>query len=169
VRLRRRQRLVASVTALPPERARHDAAGWYDAYLNGYYRSVKAARRGDELGSRLQAADSIAFLVKALFALRGRLGPHHDRLVRQLAPVEELAWSPGELGPRLLELLRTADPTLQHALERQVADLMRRHGHGSVRDAWGGEIDRAWPPGRARPGAAASTVESDRPADFTER
>ena len=37
------------------------------------------------------------------------------------------------------------------ALERQVADLMRRHGHGSVRDAWRGEIDWVWPPDPARP------------------
>jgi hypothetical protein len=137
--------LLAAVTALPPDRARRAAVGAYDAYLNGYYRSAKAHRRGDELGARLQAAESVAFLVKTLFALRGRLAPHHDRLVRQLPLVEDLAWPPGTLVPRLREVLRTADPGLQHALEREAAALLRAHGHGPVRDAWRGEIDRIWP------------------------
>jgi hypothetical protein len=138
--------LVAAVTTLPTDRAQHTAASSYDAYLNGYYRSVKAHRRGDELGARLQAAESVVYLVKTLFALRGRLAPHHDRLLRQLALVDDLAWAPGTIAPRLLELLRTADPGLQHALEREVAALLRAHGQGPVRDAWNGEIDRVWPP-----------------------
>jgi hypothetical protein len=137
--------LVAAVTALPPDRAGRAAAASYDAYLNGYYRSVKAHRRGDELGARLQAAESVAYIVKTLFALRGRLAPHHDRLLRQLPLVDDLARPPGTLAPRLLEILSTADPSFQHALERDVADLLRAHGHGPVRDAWGGEIDRVWP------------------------
>ncbi|HEY3108811.1 MAG TPA: hypothetical protein VGL23_08670, partial [Chloroflexota bacterium] len=83
-------RLVEAVVAIPAERIRRDAAAGYDAYLNGFYRSVKAWRRGDELGARLQAAESVVYLVRTLFALRGRRAPHHDRLVRQLAAVDGL-------------------------------------------------------------------------------
>jgi hypothetical protein len=141
-------RLAEAIASLPAERAARDAAAWYDAYLNGYYRSTKAARRGNELGARLQAAESAVYLVKTLFALIGRVAPHHDRLVHQVHAVEHLAWAPGALAPRLLAIVRTADPMLQRELEREVAALMRQRGHGGVRDAWGGELDRV----QARPG-----------------
>ncbi|HEY3110935.1 MAG TPA: hypothetical protein VGL23_19415, partial [Chloroflexota bacterium] len=85
---------------------------------------------------------SVAYLVRTLFALHGRRAPHHDRLVRQLAAVDGLGWPPGELAPRLLELVRTADPGRQQALEAEVEALMRAHGYGDVLDAWGGELDR---------------------------
>lgn len=135
-------RLVEAVVTIPAERARRDAAASYDAYLNGFYRSVKASRRGDELGARLQAAESVVHLVRALFALRGRRAPHHDRLVRQLSAVDGPSWPPGQLAPRLLAVVRTADPAPQQALEAEVEALMRGHGYGHVVDAWGGELDR---------------------------
>lgn len=138
--------LVQAVVSIPPGRADHDAAGWYDAYLNGYYRSVKASRRGNELGARLQAAESVAHLVKALFALVRRVAPHHDRLVGQIGAVEHLAWAPGTLAHRLLAIVETADPRLQQQLEYEVAAVMRALGHGGVRDAWGGKLDRVYDP-----------------------
>jgi len=134
--------LVEAVVSIPPERAHRNAAGWYDAYLNGYYRSVKASRRGNALGARLEAAESVEYLVKTLFALIRRVAPHHDRLIGQIGAIEPLAWAPGTLANRLLAIVETADPALQRELEREVAAVMRAHGDAGVRDAWGGKIDR---------------------------
>ncbi len=60
-----------------PETAALDA---YDAYLNAFVRGLGAARRGDEVGQRLHAADSVRYLVRALYALERRRAPFHDHL-----------------------------------------------------------------------------------------
>jgi hypothetical protein len=95
-----------------------DVARPYDAYLNAYVRGKAAARRGDELGARLHAADSVEYLAEALAALDGRRPPFHDRLSGTL----------GDWEPRLLALLREPSVDLQIALFRDVRDLMAARG-----------------------------------------
>jgi hypothetical protein len=130
------------IATMPEEKAKVDAGGWFDAYLNAFYRSLKAWRRADELGGRLQAAESAMHLVRTLFSLARRWPPYHDRLRSQLARLEEQGWSPSYLEEALLGLVTTGDPRLQQELEERVEALMRDHGYGGVVDAWGGEIER---------------------------
>ena len=61
------------------------AAAAYDGYLNGFYRSLKASRRGDEFAGRLEAVDSIRHLSELLFALDGRRAPYSKDLQRSCA------------------------------------------------------------------------------------
>src|SRR5579875_2370295 len=51
-------RVLQAMIALPAERTQADVAAWYDAYLNAFHRSLKAWRRGDELGGRLLASEA---------------------------------------------------------------------------------------------------------------
>jgi hypothetical protein len=81
--------------------AAQDASAPYDAYLNALVRGKAASRRGDELGARLHAADSVRYLAKALAALEGRRPRFHDRLAGAL----------GDWEPRLLAILR--DPSVE--------------------------------------------------------
>lgn len=131
-----------AIGTMPEERAQRDAAGWYDAYLNAYYRSIKAWRRGNELGGRLQAAESLMHLIRTLFALERRWPPYHDRLVAQLHLLDAQGWPPGFLRSALLEILRTGSPEIQQRLEAQVETLMRTRSFGHVIDGWDGEIQR---------------------------
>jgi hypothetical protein len=100
----------------------------YDAYLNALVRGKAAARRGDELGARLHAADSVRALVAALWALDGRRPPFHDRLAGALA----------EWEPRLLAILRQPDVDAQLALFADVRSLMESHGI-RTHDEWSAE------------------------------
>jgi uncharacterized protein DUF4037 len=127
---------------MPEEKAQADAAGWFDAYLNAFYRSMKAWRRGDELGGRLQATDSVMHLVRTLFSLERRWTPYHDHLRIELETLGGQGWPPGYLNETLLRLVATGDLTLQQELEVRVEALMRERGHGHVVDAWDGEIER---------------------------
>lgn len=97
----------------------------YDAYLNAFVRGKAAARRGDELGARLHAADSVRYLVEALAALAGERPRFHDRLAGTL----------GEWEPRILDLLR--DPTVarQLALFGEVRRLMESRG-ATAHEGW---------------------------------
>lgn len=133
---------LSALLAIPGDKARQDTAEQFDGYLNGFYRSMKSARRGDELGARLQAAESLIFLIRALFALEQRWPAFHDRLVLALDTLESQGWRPGELQATALALMRTGDPQAQARLEERVEALMRQRGYGGVLDAWGGEIER---------------------------
>jgi hypothetical protein len=111
----------------------------YDAYLNCFVRSLKAWRRGNELGARMQASESALHLVRTLFALERRWHPYHDQLagpLRELGPAQ--GWSEGELADALLRLVRDADPTFQQELELKVEALLESRG---VQHQWGPEDD----------------------------
>lgn len=111
----------------------------YDAYLNCFVRSLKAWRRGDELGGRLQAAESCLYLVRLLFALERRWPPYHDQLAGPLAELERAqGWGEGSLGEALARVLATADPTFQQELEARVEALLESRG---IAHQWGPEDD----------------------------
>jgi hypothetical protein len=98
----------------------------YDGYLNSFIRSTRAWERGDELGARLHACESLAWLAKTLFALEGRAAPYYDRLSVYL----DEAWLPA-FG----EVARTADVETQRALETRVAELLGDAG-AAVAHGW---------------------------------
>src|SRR5262245_5285744 len=59
--------LIDALRQMPAEQAQAAVAGWYDAYLNGLYRSLKAWRRGNELGARMEAAQTADYLLHVLY------------------------------------------------------------------------------------------------------
>jgi Domain of unknown function (DUF4037) len=131
---------VQAMATMPEERARADVLGWFDAYLNAFYRSLKAWRRGNQLGGQLQAAESAMHVVRVLFALDRRWAPYHDRLVGQLDTLAGQGWPPGYLHDALIQLVQMGDPRLQQELEARVEALLRARGFEP--DMWDGEIER---------------------------
>jgi hypothetical protein len=111
----------------------------YDAYLNSWVRSLKAWRRGDELGGRLHAAASVYSLLWVLFGLERRWPPYHDQLEARLAELEDAqGWEPGELRASILELLTTGAPAAQQRLEARVEALLRSRG---FEHEWGEDLE----------------------------
>ena len=140
-------RAVAAIAAIPEAQAQADVPAWLDAYLNAFYRALKAARRGNDLGARLHAAASVMHLVQALFRLERRWPPYLDYLGPPLETLAGQGWRPGELRDSFLAILRAADVDAQRRLEARVEVLMRARGYGHVLDAWGGDLERvkgAW-------------------------
>jgi hypothetical protein len=129
--------LVEAIAANAGARARDDLDELYDDYLNCFFRSLKAWRRGDELGARMQAAQSCLVLVRLLFAAEGRLAPYHDQLRAPLAELErEQGWDEGYLADALTRVLATGDPTLQQELELRVEAVFDARG---IAHQWGPE------------------------------
>ncbi len=111
----------------------------YDGYLNSFVRSLKAWRRGDELGGRLHAAESALFLIRTLFGLEHLWPPYHDMLGERLTQLEEAQeWSDRFLRKAVLRLLSAGDPTFQQELELMVEALMSSRG---VQHDWGDELE----------------------------
>jgi hypothetical protein len=136
-------RLIDALRQMPVEQAQAAVAGWYDAYLNGLYRSLKAWRRGNELGARMEAAQTADYLLHVLFALERHWRPYSSRLIFHLDKLEGQGWGSGELRDILLDLISTGDPHRQQAVARRVAALLRERGFGHVYDGWEGQIDQA--------------------------
>jgi len=132
---------LAAFTTITEAQARATAANRYDDYLNRLYRSLKAWRRGNELGGRLQAAESAFALLHILFALERRHQPYHDRLWLHLDSLAPQGWQPGELRAILLDLISTGAPQRQQAIARRVIALMRERGYEDTYNAWDGQID----------------------------
>ena len=129
--------LVAAIAANAGARAREELDELYDDYLNCFFRSLKAWRRGDELGARMQAAHSCLCVVRLLFAAERQLAPYHDQLRTPLQALERAqGWEDGFLAETLTRLLATGDPTLQQALELRVEALFDARG---IAHQWGPE------------------------------
>lgn len=111
----------------------HDeTAELYDGYLNDFYRSMKAWRRGNELAGRIECGRSLRFLGELLFALDGARAPYPKEWQGKL----------GELEPLILEVARTGAPSRQQEVCVLVRERAAQCGYAAVYDAWTGDIDR---------------------------
>jgi hypothetical protein len=129
--------LVEGIVVNAGARASAELDEFYDDYLNCFFRSLKAWRRGDELGGRMQAAHSCLSLVRLLFAAERQLPPYHDQLRGALATLERAqGWEEGFLADTLTRVLATGDPTIQQALELRVEALFESRG---IAHQWGPE------------------------------
>lgn len=131
--------LVDRIAGRAGELARERLDDYYDDYLNCFVRSLKAWRRGDEVGGRLQAAESCLHLVRLLFAAERRWPPYHDQLATSLGELERaFGWEEGFLAGVLSDVLATGDPTRQQELELRVEALLDSRG---IAHEWGPEDD----------------------------
>jgi Nucleotidyltransferase domain len=131
--------LVAVITDAASDAAAARVSDEYDDYLNFWVRSIKAWRRGDELGGRLHAAASVYPLLRTLFGLERQWPPYHDQLETRLPELERLqGWSPGELRAQVVALLDSGSPDVQQRLQAQVEMLLRSRG---IEHSWGDELE----------------------------
>lgn len=119
--------------------ARESVATAYDDYLNRFVRSMKSARRNDDLGRRLHAAESALALIRALFGLESTWPPYHDELAPALPSIEQAqGWPDGYLSMALTRLVGDGDAAFQQELENRVERLMTSRG---VQHEWGNDLE----------------------------
>jgi hypothetical protein len=131
------QRLVDRKGRLGEEEAMPVVREALDAYVNLLYRSLKDDRAGRGQAARLDAAESVPYLLTFLFALEGRVRPFNAYLEWELAahPLTPELARPDRLLDRLGRVLGGRRDDQQH-LFREVEELARERGHGDVVDAW---------------------------------
>lgn len=136
-------RLITALSQMPAEQAQAAVENWYGTYLNGMFRSLKAWRWGNELGGRMEAAQTADYLLHVLFALERQWRPYSSRLIFHLDKLEHQGWQPDELRAILLDLISTGDPNRQQIVGRRVTALLRERGFGHLEDEWNGRIEQA--------------------------
>ncbi|GAA5017073.1 hypothetical protein [Streptomyces siamensis] len=134
-------RILADKARLGADEAFKDARDRLDAYANSLYRSVKNHRDGQALAARLDAADSIRFLLELLFALDRRPRPYNKYLEWELARHPLPGWDTDVLLRALDRISATGDVSMQRSLFTLVEVAVREAGHGEVLDAWGEDLD----------------------------
>lgn len=133
-------RILADKARLTADEAFRATGEWLDAYANSLYRSIKNDRDGHALAARLDAADSIRFLLELLFTLDRRPRPYNKYLEWELARFPLPNWDTDLLLAAADHISRTGDVLAQRRVFAQVETLARRAGHGSVLDAWGEDL-----------------------------
>lgn len=134
--------LAAHKARLGRPEAHRCVAECLDPYTNSVYRSLKSRRDGRTLAARLDAVESVPFLVSVLFALHGRIRPYNKYLQWELEhrPLGGEQWSAGILLPQLELICADGDPGAQRAVFAGIEQVARREGHGDVLDAWGDDL-----------------------------
>jgi len=135
--------LVASKARLSEQEAKNLSRGALNAYINSCYRSLKNARDGLVLESRLDAAESIPHLLTSIFALEGRLRPYNKYLLWELKhrPSLQPEWQTHSLLPRLEAILTSGDLAVQRSLFGDVERVAYTKGCGEVFSAWGARLN----------------------------
>jgi hypothetical protein len=157
--------IAAKQATLSTEEAGAVAADALDGYINAYYRALKNVGVGLVAEAHLDAAESVAPLLKALFAMHGRVRPFNRFLTWELTrfPLPGLLLDVQVLVPRLRSIIGSAEVEDQASLFRDVEGMARARDLGAVVDSW--EPDVAWlrsghPDGRTGDPASPMTVVS---------
>lgn len=132
-----------------PEAVQRDyVANALGGYINSTYRSMRARMVSLERAARLDAAESIPYLLTAIFALERRVKPFNKYLEWELAqhPLSEPSWSAARLLPMLDNVIGGDLPT-QQELFCEVERVSRGHGFDEAFDDW--QPDVAWLRGEA--------------------
>lgn len=134
-------RVLADRARLDADEAFRDRVEWLDAYANSSYRSIKNHRDGLALAARLDAGDSMRFLLEFLFALHRRPRPYNKYLEWELARYPLPGWDTGVLLHAVGRISAAGDVSLQRRMFARVEQAAQDAGHGEVLDAWGDGLD----------------------------
>jgi hypothetical protein len=138
------RRLVDEKAQLRPDEARTIAAEALDGYINMLLRSLRNGEAGRAVASRLDATESIPFLLTALFAFDGRVRPFNKWLEYEVRR-QPVAFP--DIPARVDTLVRRPTLAAQRRLFRDVERLTRERGFGAEIDLW--EPNVAWLRGKA--------------------
>jgi Nucleotidyltransferase domain len=119
-----------------------------DGYLNFAYRALKNHRDGRVLEARLDAAESLPWLLNVVFTLAGRLRPYNKYLPWELRthPLDVPEWSASAFLAELEAMLAGDAAAIRRTfavVDREVRAWDATHGTtacGDLVDEWGDEL-----------------------------
>ena len=117
-----------------------------DGWLNHAYRALKADRDGRPLERRLDAAESVPWLLDVVFASAGRVRPYNSYLPWELRGHPLPDWPADVLLPLVQRLLDGEAAAVREAFARVDSCCARydsQRGHGRTRaviDGWGEDL-----------------------------
>jgi hypothetical protein len=117
-----------------------------DGWLNYAYRALKSDRDGRELERRLDAVESVPWLLDTIFTIAGRVRPYHKYLPWELREHPIKGWPADVLLPLVTRTLDGDPAAIRETFAIVAAECDRhdaRRGHSKTRDmvdGWGDEL-----------------------------
>ena len=119
-----------------------------DGWVNFAYRSLKSGRDGRPFEARLDAVESVAWLLDVVFTLAGRVRPYNKYLAWELRehPLAVPEWSSAAFLPELERILAGDPAALRRTfavVDREVRAWDSTHATtvcGDTLDSWGEEL-----------------------------
>ncbi|KKI92144.1 hypothetical protein WQ54_11275 [Bacillus sp. SA1-12] len=133
--------IIHEICTLSDQESEKQVSGWLEAYLNAFYRSMKAVRRNNELGALLQASSSVMYLINCLFSLNKLIPPYLDRVDILLTRLEHLPMQKSALSDRFVTISKYANPEDQIQLFKETEILLRSFGFGQVYESWDDKLE----------------------------
>jgi len=132
------QRLIDERGRIPEEQRVAWISGRLGGYINSLYRSLRCMHKGNLRGARLEAHDSIGYLLDVLFGYEGRHRPFYGYLERELRmyPLKNGLLSSDDLLTKIDAISASADRSTQQELLALMDTLLRPAGFGEVFDDW---------------------------------
>lgn len=127
-------RVLAEKELIPPEHRDDVVRDALGGFVNSTFRSLR-------YGTRLDAAESLPYALRTIFALGGRVRPFNKYLDWELHHHPLPGWEAETLLPLIVGVL-DGNRESQHELFRQVERAARAHGFDAAIDEW--EPDVAW-------------------------
>lgn len=128
---------ICSLDKLTEQQMKNRVSGSLGAYLNAFYRSMKAKRRNNRLGALLEASDSIRYLIFCLYSFNSLIPPYEDRIEATIDMVKELPMEREDLCLIITQIAETADREKQSVLFKAVEKFFRKAGYDHDFDEWG--------------------------------
>jgi hypothetical protein len=109
-------------------------------YMNSMYRTIKNYRDGNILAHRMDAAESIPYLLSALFGAENRIRPYNKFLRWELEkyPVADLQFSVEDFLKKIELIITTGDTVTQKELFKVFLEFFRSKGFIETIDSWEG-------------------------------
>lgn len=115
-------------------------AGFLDGYINGFFRSLKAARQGWHVAQALEAAEGIHYGLSFLFAVEHRTLPFYKYLEWELATYPLTFPMPADvLISTIQRILSTADVNAQIEWFEAIARHAKENGFAQNIADWDGK------------------------------
>lgn len=132
------EKLFLEKSVIPPDKVKEAVSGYLDAYVNQIYRSLKCYRDGNVIASKLEAAESIPWLLNSIFGLEGRLRPYYKYIQWELKnyPLINLPFSNEEFLEKIMKIIEIGDIQTQQETLKSIEPIFRKNGYDDVFNGW---------------------------------
>lgn len=133
------QKIIDEKGKLSEDKIKETVSSNIGCYINSYYRALKNHRDWNIEAAKFDGAESIPFLLTALFALEGRVRPYYKFLEWELTKysLELLPWDGGTFFQMIIKVL-AGDIYIQKEIFKAVKELFYDHGYKTEIDDWDG-------------------------------
>lgn len=131
----RLSKMLIEKSEIPKKEAREFTVNSLDAYVNAGYRSIKYFKAGNNLGARLEAIESVRYMLDTLFAIERRPRPYYGYLENEIKRFP-LKIAPRNLIKIVYKLIEKPDLKIQRDTLKQMEQIAREKDLGFVFDLW---------------------------------